>query len=166
MVRAGRKFFGGFTYLGLLIAVVFIGMSLAGAGTMWSSVRKRDNEQELLRIGNKFREAIGNYYNRTPGVIKQYPPDLQTLLHDNRFPMPQRYLRQIYADPFTGMRNWGILEAPSGGVMGVYSLAGGKPQKVANFREADKMFENKDLYEEWIFVYLPMDEILERQSRK
>lgn len=155
----------GYTYLGLLMAISLIGMSLAGAGTMWSLERKRDNEKELLRVGNKIREAIGNYYNKTPGVIKQYPPNLQALLHDDRFPMPQRYLRQIYVDPFTQMRNWGVVEAPSGGIMGVYSLSADKPLKVSNFREINSSFEDKDFYAEWLFVYLPTEESLNLQSK-
>lgn len=145
----------GFTYLGLLLAVVLIGLALASAGTLWSAARKREREQELLHIGHKFREAIGRYYESTPGIVKQYPPTLEALLRDERFPVPRRYLRQIYTDPVSGMANWGILEAPSGGIMGVYSLGSGTPSKTANFSPADKAFEGRQFYEEWIFAYLP-----------
>lgn len=155
MVSAARLRSAGFTYLGLLLAVVLVGASLAGAGTLWSAARKREREQELLHIGHKFREAIGQYYENTPGVVKRYPQTLEALLRDNRFPKPRRYLRQIYVDPFSGAPNWGILEAPSGGIMGVYSLGGDIPGKVANFDPADRGFEGQRSYGEWIFAYLP-----------
>lgn len=157
MVNASRNRSAGFTYLGLLLAIVLIGVALAGAATLWSAERKRERERELLHIGHKFREAIGQYYNRTPGAVKQYPPTLEALLRDDRFPTPQRYLRQIYVDPFTGTKNWGIVEATSGGIMGVHSLSAETALKTANFRPTDKSFEGKLLHGEWMFVYLPAE---------
>ncbi len=145
----------GFTYLGLLLAVVLVGLALASAGTLWSVARKREREQELLHIGHKFREAIGRYYESTPGIVKQYPPTLEALLRDERFTVPRRYLRHIYTDPVSGMASWGVLEAPSGGIMGVYSLGSGAPSKIANFSPEDSVFEGKRFYEEWVFAYVP-----------
>jgi len=146
---------GGYTYLGLLLVIVLMSGSLAGAGTIWSAERQRERERELLHIGHKFRVAIGQYYNRTPGAIKQFPPDLEALLRDARYPVPRRYLREIYADPFTGARNWGIVEAPSGGVMGVYSLSYQRTFKRTNFRERDAYLKGKTHTGEWMFVYIP-----------
>lgn len=155
MVNACKNRSAGFTYLGLLLAIVLIGVALAGAATLWSAERKRERERELLHIGHKFCEAIGQYYNRTPGAVKQYPPTLEALLRDERFPVPRRYLRQIYVDPFTGTQNWGTVEAPSGGIMGVHSLTAEPAFKTANFRGKDQHFEGKALLGDWIFVYLP-----------
>jgi type II secretory pathway pseudopilin PulG len=145
----------GYTYLGLLLAILLFGTSLAGAGTIWSAERQRERERELLHIGDKFRTAIGQYYNRTPGAIKQFPPNLEALLRDERFPVPRRYLREIYADPFTGARNWGIVEAPSGGIMGIYSLSSQRTFKRANFHERDAYLKDKTYTGEWMFVYIP-----------
>src|SRR5690606_24028540 len=128
---------------------------LGEAGALWSEAQRRDKEQELLRVGDKFRIAIGQYYNNTPGAIKQYPPTLAALLRDDRFPEPQRYLRTIYINPITGRPGWGILEAPSGGVMGVYSLSGTRPFKTRRFRPVNEGLENKKMYGDWIFAYLP-----------
>ena len=155
MVKPYKNQSMGFTYLGLLLAIVIVGIALAGAGTLWSAERKRERERELLHIGHKFREAIGQYYNRTPGAVKQYPPTLEALLRDDRFPTPRRYLRQIYVDPFTGTQNWGTVEAPSGGIMGDHSLSADTALKTANFRSKDRNFEGKALLGDWIFVYLP-----------
>ncbi len=145
----------GFTYLGLLISIAIMGVALAGAGTLWSAGLKHERERELLHIGHKIQEAIGQYYNHTPGTVKQYPKTLEVLLRDDRFPMPQRYLRKIYPDPFTGKPSWGTIEAPSGGIMGIYSLAQGLPSKVDNFRPSEEIFKGKKSYLDWIFVYVP-----------
>jgi type II secretory pathway pseudopilin PulG len=144
----------GYAYLALLFAVVLMGSAMSGAAALWSAEQKRERERELLHIGHKFREAIGRYYNRSPG-IKQYPPNLEALLHDTRFPLPQRYLREIYIDPFTNERNWGVIEAPTGGIMGVHSLSEQFSRKIANFDERDRDFEDKRLHGDWIFVYVP-----------
>jgi type II secretory pathway pseudopilin PulG len=144
----------GYAYLALLFAVVLMGSAMSGAAAFWSAEQKRERERELLHIGHKFREAIGRYYNRSPG-IKQYPQSLEALLHDTRFPVPQRYLREIYIDPFTNERNWGVIEAPTGGIMGVHSLSEQFSRKIANFDERDQDFKDKRLHGEWVFVYVP-----------
>jgi type II secretory pathway pseudopilin PulG len=145
----------GYTFLALLILIMLIGFTLSQAGAMWSDARQRQREQELLKVGDKIRTAIGQYYNNTPGAIKQYPPTLKSLLRDDRFPVPKRYLREIYINPITGRPHWGILHAPTGGVMGVYSLSGQKPFKTGLFRPVDKALENKKMYGDWIFFYTP-----------
>lgn len=141
--------------MGVLLIIILAGFSLAEAGNAWSNIRKREREQELLKVGDKIREAIGNYYNHSPGMVKQFPPTLEALLKDDRFPTPQRYLRKLYIDPTTGRTGWGILEAPSGGVMGVYSLSPDRPFKTKGFPQMYESFENRKYYMEWIFAYLP-----------
>ena len=156
MVNVRSKASAGYVYLALLFSAVLMGSAMSGAAALWSAEQKRERERELLHIGHKFREAIGRYYNRSPG-IKQYPPTLEALLNDTRFIVSQRYLREIYVDPFTNERNWGVIEAPTGGIMGVHSLSAEFARKTANFDERDKEFETKKLHGEWIFVYVPQD---------
>jgi len=98
----------GFTYIGLLIAVVLLGIGLALVGEVWNTAVKRDRERELLFVGDQFRQAIGRYYESSPGV-KQYPRKLEDLLEDKRFPVMKRYLRRIYLDPMTGKADWGLV---------------------------------------------------------
>lgn len=148
----------GYILLGLLVLLIVAGYALAETGAKWSDIVKREREQELLKVGDTIRTAIGNYYNQSPGVIKQYPPNLEALLYDVRFPVPRRYLRKLYLDPVTQKEGWGILEAPSGGVMGVYSLSPAKPFKTKNFRPINRHFENQKHYGEWYFVYIPMSQ--------
>lgn len=145
----------GFILIGLLVLIMIAGLVLAAAGVKWNEARKREREQELLKVGDTIRKAIGNYYNQTPGVVKQYPPNLEALLKDDRYPVPRRYLRKIYADPITQVPDWGILQAPSGGVLGVYSKSPLKPFKTKNFRPTYRYFENQRSYGEWFFAYVP-----------
>lgn len=140
----------------MLAAVAVIGVGLAATGTLWSQSRQRENERELLFIGNQFRQAIARYYQRTPGSAKRYPAKLEDLLLDRRYPSVERHLRRIYADPMTGKPEWGPIEAPEGGIMGVRSLSEDIALKTANFRAADKEFEGKSRYSEWKFTYLPV----------
>lgn len=118
----------GFTYVGAMILVALLGGGLAAYGEMSSHARRRAQEAELIWVGNQFREAIGLYYQRSPSASKRYPDKLDDLLEDRRFASRQRYLRKIYTDPTSGKAEWGLVHAPQGGVMGVYSLAGDRRQ--------------------------------------
>jgi type II secretory pathway pseudopilin PulG len=146
----------GFTYLGMLIIVAVMGMGLAAFGQIYSHAAQRDKEAELLFVGEQFREAIASYYRKSPGT-NVYPKTLEDLVEDKRFPMPQRHLRRIYADPMTGAKEWGLVEAPGGaGIMGVHSLSEEKPIKSANFSTKQQEFETAESYKAWRFVYSPV----------
>lgn len=66
-----------------------------------------------------------------------------------------RHLRRVYVDPITSKPEWGIVRAPDGGIMGVYSLAAGSTIKRSGFLYRDRMFENTKRYTDWRFVYEP-----------
>ena len=145
----------GFTYLAALIAVAVFGVLLAATGMVWQTAAKREKERELLFVGNQFRRAIQLYYERTPGgSARRYPLSLDDLLKDSRQPSTRRYLRKIYVDPVTNRAEWGLVPAPGGGILGVYSLSEGAPIKSGNFAYADLDFENKDKYSDWKFIYV------------
>lgn len=146
---------GGFTYLGILIAIVIIGVLLAQTGVSWSQSAQRENERQLLFVGGQFRKALAAYYERSPGAIKRYPEKLQDLVEDHRYNPPQHYLRQIYVDPLTNRREWGLVKAPEGGIMGIHSLSEGVPLKRAGFDESEQAFAKAKKYSDWIFLYDP-----------
>jgi type II secretory pathway pseudopilin PulG len=154
-MRSGEIAQRGFTYLALLLAVAALGLGLAATGEVWSQSRQREKEVELLFIGKQFREAIGRYYERTPGGVKQYPNKLEDLLEDKRYPNPQRYLRKIFPDPMGVESPWGLVKAPDGGIMGVYSLSEAAPIKTARFAERDEPFDGAHRYSDWQFIYNP-----------
>jgi type II secretory pathway pseudopilin PulG len=144
----------GFILLGLLVLMIVSGFALAQVGARWRDTVMREREQELFKVGDAIQQAIGRYYNQTPGIVKQYPPNLEALLYDERFPNPRKHIRKIYLDPITQREGWGILVAPSGGVMGVYSLSDKPPYKTKGFRPKYAHFENKKYYGEWYFAYI------------
>ena len=145
----------GFTYLLAMFAVAVAGLLLAVTGEVWSQSRQREKEQELLYLGGRFREAIGLYYQRTPGAVKRYPDKLEDLLEDKRYLSLQRYLRKVYADPITGAAQWGTVAAPGGGINGVYSLSDRHPIKSGGFEDKDASFAGSSRYSDWRFVYEP-----------
>ena len=155
-MSSGKRAQRGFTYLAMLIAVALIGVGLVAGSEVWSHSRQREKEQELLFIGEQVRRAIGQYYERTPGAVKRYPEKLQDLLEDKRYVTRQRYLRRLYVDPMTGKPEWGVVAAPEGGVMGVYSLSTEKPVKAANFSQELMAFEGAQHYNQWRFIYQPV----------
>lgn len=145
----------GFTYLALLITVAVGGAVLASVGELTSHAQQREKEAELLFAGHQYRQAITAYYERAPGGAKRYPQKLEDMLEDKRHPMPQRYLRKLYPDPVTGKTEWGLMEAPGGGIMGVYSLAEAPPAKTGGFSKPDESFADALRYADWKFFYAP-----------
>lgn len=122
---------GGFTYLGVMILVAVIALGSALTLEVAHTAERRSAEEALLAVGGEFNRAFASYFRQTPSGGRRYPQRLEDLLRDPRYPGVKRHLRQVYADPLTGRQEWGLIPAPGGGVMGVYSLAPGTP-----FREA------------------------------
>lgn len=157
----------GFTYIGILIAVAIIGVSLAEIGVVWHTIQQCERERELLYVGDRFREAIGRYYN-VGAVVRaasEYPQSLDDLLRDPRLVGVAHYLRKIYYDPITGTQKWGLIRNSNGRIVGVYSLSNGHPIKQSNFSEADKDFEGKDAYSKWTFIYSPKLDRIKQKPR-
>lgn len=143
----------GFTYLGLLFIIVLLGITLALAGTLYSFAQQREKERQLIFIGNQFKQAILNYYLASPGNIKRYPLRLEDLLQDNRFVSVQRHLRKLYTDPITKSQDWGLVKAPDGGIMGVYSKSTDLTLKTSGFDLIASNLPNKPRYQDWKFTY-------------
>jgi type II secretory pathway pseudopilin PulG len=109
----------GFTYLGVLLAIALLGIGLAAASEVWSTTARRQRMEQLDWVGQQYVQAIGSYYESTPGRVKAYPHDLNDLVIDRRFPFVRRHLRQVYVNPLTGLADWQMVIAPDGGVRGV-----------------------------------------------
>lgn len=133
-----------------------MGLTLAMAATLWSFLQQREKERELLFVGGQFQRAIRLYYEHTPGTVKRYPQNLEVLLKDDRYLTLQRYLRRVYSDPITGKREWGLVRAPDGGVMGIYSKSDQAPIKEANFSLSNLALEGQKHYSDWKFIYQPL----------
>jgi hypothetical protein len=160
-MRAGKRQIGarhrslGFTYISLLLIVAAMGAGFAAFGELASNAAKRDKEVELLFVGDAYRHAIGQYYEGSPGGHKAWPKSLEQLLKDERFAFTRRHLRRLYRDPVTG-KDWAVVEAPEGGIMGVRSASEAPPSKSANFPAGYEVFEGAQRYADWQFVYTPV----------
>ncbi len=151
----GRGRVGGFTYVGLMIVIAIMGVMLAATGEVWLTAQQREKERELLFVGDQFRQALDGYYEHTPGQGLRYPLKLEELLKDTRHPATRRYLRRIYRDPVTGSEEWGLVKGANGEILGVHSLSEAAPLKQGNFVLADRGFEGKTKYAEWVFMHVP-----------
>jgi type II secretory pathway pseudopilin PulG len=142
----------GFTYLSALFIVAILGAGLALTGDVWHTAATREKEVELLHVGHQYRAAIQRYFLNGPQ--RQYPRSLEDLLKDPRQPGTVRYLRRLQPDPVTG-KDWMLVKAPDGGILGVHSPSEAAPLKVANFKLRDRTFEGTQKYSDWKFIFQP-----------
>lgn len=110
---------GGFTFLGLLLAVALMGIGLTAASEVWFTTAQRQRAEQSRWVAEEFVRAIGSYYESGPGGVKQFPAQLEDLLEDRRGPVVRRHLRQVYLNPYTGTREWVGVAAPGGGIRGI-----------------------------------------------
>lgn len=145
----------GFAYLLLLVAIALIGLAASAAVSLGAAMARRDAERSLLAIGMEFEQALNSYAGLPSGTVAprgaRGPRLLDDLLKDPRAPGVRRHLRQLYADPLTGTNEWGIVRDDQGFIVGVYSLATGRPIQRGGFETASAQFEDADSYKGWIF---------------
>lgn len=154
----------GFAYVLLLLGIAVLSLGATAALQMGAQAGRRDAEQALLSIGTEFERALYSYagvpvaatFNANTGALAaRGPRSLEELLKDPRVPGVRRHLRQVYADPMTGRRDWGVVRDPAGFIIGVYSLSEGKPIKQLGFDARHAHFEEAPSYAKWVFG-LPM----------
>lgn len=141
---------GGFTYLGVLFLVVLMGVALAGAGELWSTLSRRDRERQLLWVGTQYAQALRSYYRASPGLA-QYPRNLEDLLQDERFPSARHHIRQLYPDPL-GAGEWTLQRGFDGRITGIASASSETPLKQADFPSQWSDFNGMTRYTDWQFV--------------
>ncbi|XZG71371.1 type II secretion system protein [Chitinibacteraceae bacterium HSL-7] len=144
----------GFAYAWVLAMVLMMGIYLAKVGEVWQTKIQRAKEAELLQVGDEIRRAIKGYSDINSGQGAQYPKSLDDLVQDPRVPFARRFLRKAYKDPVTG-GDWGYINAPGGGFMGVYSTSTQKPLKETGFGADYQGFVGKQSYAEWQFAQWP-----------
>jgi type II secretory pathway pseudopilin PulG len=157
--RAPRHGARGTLLLGLLIALAIAGVGLLVALDVWAVTRQRQQEEELLFVGEQYRAAIQRYYHAAPkGMPRLLPASLKDLQQDDRYSVPVRHLRRAYADPLTGEPRWGAV-MQGNRIAGVYSLGKGTPLKQGGFAKQAENFTGKSSYREWAFVFVPPNQV-------
>jgi type II secretory pathway pseudopilin PulG len=146
---------GGFSYVGLLIALAIISLSAAATVQLGAIVYRRHAEEELIYIGLQYKRAIRSYFEAAPVGVPSTPPTrLEDLVRDPRFPGVKRHIRTIYNDPLTGKPDWVLIKSPDGkGFLGVRSRSKETPIRMENFPDEIFYFKNKTRYADWVFVY-------------
>ena len=144
----------GFTYMGVLMLIAIAGIGMAGVGLVWHQNAQRENEKELLFVGEEYRKAIGSYYESSPAAVKQFPQSLDDLLLDKRFPNTKRHIRKLYADPDTRNKEWGLIKQQEQ-ITGIYSVSKLAPIKKFGFADQYEIFSTAVEYNEWKFNYIP-----------
>ena len=159
-IATGRQAQGGaaqagFTFLGLLFLLAGLGIALAAVGTVWSTAAQREQEKDLLFIGDQYRRAIESFWNipLPVGTPRRLPKDFDELLLDPRFPNTVRHLRRVWRDPVSGTAEWGLVKEADGGFSGVYSLSDRRPLKSGNFPADYASFQEALSYRDWVFRF-------------
>lgn len=147
-VRSGQS---GFTYLMVMALVAMLALSLSVVGPRWADETQRDREQELLKVGALYAQAIKSYYDASPGSLKQYPPDLQSLLVDTRFVGMRRHIRRLYSDPLQPTRPWGVIHGEDGRLRGVFSQDERTPFRRVSLQSDLLDLSAANRYSQWLF---------------
>lgn len=142
----------GFTFVAVLLLLALCMLGLAVAGPLWSQQVKREREQELLRIGTLYAQALASYRDASPGSLKQYPKQLEALLLDTRFVGIRRHLRTLYADPVNPGQPWGMVLDTDGRVTGVYSLSPDVPIAQGSLDLGPFVLPPAQRYSDWKFM--------------
>jgi type II secretory pathway pseudopilin PulG len=142
----------GFTLVAMLVLVALISLGLAAVGPLWSQQIKREREQDLLRLGALYAQAIADFREASPGVDKRYPQDLQMLLLDERHLGIRRHLRQLYADPVGGGQPWGLIRDAEQGIVGVYSRSQDAPLAQGAVMVGRVKLDPAQRYSDWKFL--------------
>jgi type II secretory pathway pseudopilin PulG len=149
---------GGFAYVLLIAAIALISLAASASLEYGASMTRRSAERELLAIGAEFQQALHSYAGVPDGGVASLargPKNLADLLRDPRVPGVRRHLRQLYADPLTGKAEWGLVLDPQGHIVGVHSLATGRPIQRTGFEPRFGRLEQAESYSGWVFGLRP-----------
>jgi type II secretory pathway pseudopilin PulG len=138
----------------LIGVLVMLALAAAGAvqtGQRLADAQQRDNEEDLLWVGEQYRSAILAYAQQGPNGVRVPPMRLEDLVQDSRYPQARRHLRKLYADPLSPSTSWGVIRQGNG-IIGVYSQAPGEPFRKTGFAATQTGFDNAKQYADWRFV--------------
>lgn len=153
-MRAGepRRCQRGFTLLAVLAALTLLALASERVMQFAAQQAQREREAQLQRTGCAYAMAIAAYHAATPGHARQWPPTLDALTEDRRFVHTRRHLRERYADPVTRSPDWGLLRAPDGGIVGVYSRSDQAPLLTSAIALDGIALAAAARYADWKFV--------------
>ena len=116
-----RRGEAGYNLVILVVAITVMGIMLAVALPSWSSVIRRDREEELIFRGFQYAEAIRCFNRR----YHRYPVKLAELMETS-----PRSIRQLWKDPMTEDGKWRLLFQGGPGTPLRPQVEGGQQQGV------------------------------------
>jgi type II secretory pathway pseudopilin PulG len=143
----------GFTYVIVMFAVAIAAIASTRAMEGMAAAMRQSREEELLNVGQMYRDAIRSYHDNSLGVLPEYPKSLDALLEDDRTSTKRRHLRKKFPDPLTG-ESFGLVIVDDR-IVGVYSKSVKRPQKIGGFTKENETFANAISYQDWKFVHQP-----------
>jgi type II secretory pathway pseudopilin PulG len=144
----------GVVLMGLMVLLALGGLAAVKYGESAAVARQREQETQLLWIGQQYRQALESYYLASPGPVKHLPVQLAELVRDSRFPAPVRHLRKLYADPIQPDVPWGLVRRGNQ-IIGVYSQADGEPLRRQQLGAGMEGMEGATQYAGWRFLFVP-----------
>lgn len=126
--RAAGPRNSGYTMVIMVVAITVINILVAAAMPMWSTQAKREREEELVFRGLQYAEAIRVFQRR----FGRLPVRLEELME-----VEPRCIRQLWTDPMTGERDWGVIVNLGGRPGGGVSLPPGGAGQVPGQQQDD-----------------------------
>ena len=162
----------GFTYIGMLIVIAAVTISVGVVGQTWKSLSRIEKEKQLIWVGHQYRNALRSYHMTHLQRLQQQiqagahgqvdmgnlvfrPQSLDDLLKDPIAANTLRHLRKKYTDPMTGKDDWVLMLDDKQHIKGVHSASDAAPLKIDNFDQEDEKFKGKQKYSDWLFDYDP-----------
>ena len=142
----------GFLYVALLAILAVVAVGLAAVGTRWPDRTQREREQQLLRVGRLYAEALAAYHRGSPGSDKTWPRSVDELLLDPRMLGTVRHLRRAYTDPMQPGVPLGLVRAADGTIRGVFSTSPLQPFAQAPLDLGIVELAPARRYADWQFV--------------
>jgi type II secretory pathway pseudopilin PulG len=142
----------GFTYVAVLAILALLGIALAAVGTRWADRVQREREQELLRVGKLYAQAILAYHRGSPGSDKTWPKTIQDLELDPRMLGTVRYLRAPYTDPMVPGQPLALVRAADDTIHGVYSTSTAAPFREGTIDLSVVVLAPAQRYSDWQFI--------------
>lgn len=148
-MRRGER---GYGLVAVLVLLALASLALSVTAQSWATDSRREKEQQLLRIGALYVQALERYRRSSPGTDKRLPQELEELLVDQRFVGTVRHLRRLYPDPVGGSGQWGVVRGEDGRVRGIYSLSEDAPLIDGPVRRPGLLLAPARRYSDWKFV--------------
>ncbi|MEI6737922.1 MAG: hypothetical protein WCL29_05525 [Pseudomonadota bacterium] len=157
--KAGTE--AGYTYFGLLLAILGASLAVSAGVTLLGNEVRRDKEAELMFAGDEIRRAIELYHAKNAASPHPFPKKMGWLLHDPNQPSLQRYLRKIYRDPVRNPdagdasvedSDWVSIVDANGQIVGVHSNSAREPLRQTGFPKQYESVRQAKHYSDWKFI--------------